>query len=142
MEPLTDFQGRFAAGEVLLISGRPHRLEYAQWRNALVVLKLEGIDSVHDAETLRGELLFVPRERVPSLPEDQYYYFQLMDMEVYTSEGEHLGHISEIIETGSNDVYVVTGGDRELLVPALDDVIREVDVEARRMLVDLPEGLR
>ena len=142
MEPLTDFQGRFAAGEVLLISSRPHRLEYAQWRNALVVLKLEGIDSVHDAETLRGESLFVPRERVPSLPEDQYYYFQLMDMEVYTSEGEHLGHISEIIETGSNDVYVVTGGDRELLVPALDDVIREVDVEARRMLVDLPEGLR
>jgi 16S rRNA processing protein RimM len=140
---MTDYSGRFAAGEVLFLSSEPHRLEYAQRRNAsLVVVKLEGIDSAAAAEALRGQPLSVPRDRVPSLPQGQYYYFQLLDIEVYTSHGEHLGHISEIMETGSNDVYVVTNGGQELLIPALDDVIQSVDVDARRMVVELPPGLR
>ena len=118
-------------------------MEYALRRNeTFVVLKLEGVDSLQDAESLRGEHIFVTRDSVPSLPQGQYYYFQLMDMEVYTSAGEHLGHISEIVETGSNDVYVVTNGNQDLLIPSLDDVIQTVDVDARRMVVELPEGLR
>ena len=143
VEPLTDFAGRFNAGEVLFLAGRSYSLEYALRRNeTFVVLKLEGVDSLQDADSLRGEHIFVTRDSVPSLPQGQYYYFQLMDMEVYTSDGEHLGHISEIVETGSNDVYVVTSGNQEILIPSLDDVIQTVDVDARRMVVELPEGLR
>ena len=143
VEPITDFPGRFAAGEVLFLAGHPYRLEYALQRNsAWVVIKLEGIDSAQDADAFRGQPLFVPRDLVPSLPQGQYYYFQLIDMEVYTPEGERLGQISEIMETGSNDVYVVTNSDQEILVPALDDVIQSVDVEAGCMVVDLPPGLR
>ena len=143
VQPLTDFAGRFIAGEVLLLAGRPYSVEHAQGRNeTFVVLKLEGVDSLQDAQNLRGESIFVTRDRVPSLPQGQYYYFQLMDMEVYTSEGEHLGHISEIVETGSNDVYVVTRGNQEILIPSLDDVIQTVDVDAHRMVVELPQGLR
>ena len=143
VEPITDFPGRFTAGEVLFLLGQPYRLEYALQRNdAWLVLKLEGIDSLQDAEPFRGQSLFTTRDRVPPPPQGSYYYFQLLDLEVYTSEGEHLGRLSEIMQTGSNDVYVVTNGDRELLVPALEDVILTVDVEAGRMVVDLPEGLR
>lgn len=143
IEPITDFPGRFAAGEVLFLAGQQYRLEYAlQRHDAWVVLKLVGIDSVADAEALRGVSIFVTRDRVPPLPQGQYYYFQLLEMEVYTSAGERLGQISEIMETGSNDVYVVTNGDQEVLIPALDDVITTVDVDARRMVVHLPDGLR
>ena len=143
IEPITDSPNRFAPGEVLFLAGRQYRLEYANRQNhASLVLKLQGIDSVEDAQALRGVSIFVTRDSVPPLPQGQYYYFQLLDMEVYTPQGESLGRISEIMETGSNDVYVVTNGTQEILIPALDDVITTVDIEARRMVVHLPEGLR
>ena len=148
VEPFSDSPNRFAAGEVLFLAGQQYRLEYAlQWNDARrkddsVVLKLEGIDSVEGAAVLRGESIFVTRDSAPPLPQGQYYYFQLLEMEVYTSEGEHLGRISEIMETGSNDVYVVTKGTQEILIPALDDVITAVDLDTRRMVIHLPDGLR
>ena len=143
VEPLTDFAGRFATGETLTVAGRPRRLEYAHRRSdVLVVLKLEGIDTAEEAEALRGASLFATSDRSPPLPPGQYYYYQLLDMEVYTSEGERLGRICEIMETGSNDVYVVKDGGQEVLIPALEGVIGEVDVAASRMVVDLPPGLR
>ena len=104
------------------------------------------LDIVKDrshAETLHGLLLTVPREYVESLPEGSYYHFQLLDLRVYDEEGEYLGKIKEILSTGSNDVYVVgVEGRRDLLVPALEDVVREVDLDEGRMVVLLPEGLR
>ena len=143
VEPITDFPGRFSPGGVLFLQDDPYRVEYAHYGNdAWLLLKLEGIDSSEDAKPFTGQPLFVCRESVPSLPQGEYYYFQLLDMQVYTPQGDYLGRISEIMQTGSNDVYVVTDGDRETLVPALEDVIRTVDVEARWMVVDLPEGLR
>ena len=143
VEPITDFAGRFSPGGVLFLQDDPYRVEYAHSGNdAWLLLKLEGIDSPEDARPFRGQPMFVPRESVPSLPQGEYYYFQLLDMQVYTPQGDYLGRISEIMQTGSNDVYVVTDGDRETLVPALDDVIRAVNVEGHRMVVDLPEGLR
>ena len=143
VEPMTDSQDRFTPGETLFLKGQPHRLQHAHRRNGpQVVLKLEGIDTVEAAQAMRGESLYVTRDTVASLPQGHYYYFQLLEMQVYTPEGEHLGQITEIMETGSNDVYVVTNGGQEVLVPALDDVIQNVDVSDRRMVVDLPEGLR
>jgi 16S rRNA processing protein RimM len=84
----------------------------------------------------------VPEGMAPPLPEGAYYHFQIVDMRVYTRGKEYLGIITQVLSTGSNDVYVVCHQGRELLVPALEGVVREVDVEGRRMVVDLPEGLR
>lgn len=108
----------------------------------MAILKLRGIDTREDAEGLAGVELEVPTEDVPPLPDGSYYHFQILDMEVWTSAGELLGIVVDILITGSNDVYVVRGGDREILVPALEDVVLEVDVEGGRLTVDLPEGLR
>ena len=84
----------------------------------------------------------VPEEMVPPLPEGIYYHYQIIDMHVYTEEKEYLGQIIDILSTGSNDVYVVSDGGPTILVPALEDVIKEVDVEQARMTVDLPLGIR
>ena len=143
VEVMSDFPGRFASGEVIFVAGVARRIQRSyRPKPHLVVLKLEGIDSIDAAALLRGTTLTVPLEAVPPLPEGRYYHFQLMGMEVYTSQGELLGCITDIFPTGSNDVYAVTLDGRQVLIPAIDDVVQEVDVEASRMTVDLPEGLR
>ena len=143
VQPLTNFSGRFAVGEILFLAGRTYHVARAKWAmERMVLLKLEEVSSVEDAQALRQESIFISRDRVPLLPPGQYYHFQLLDMEVYTSDGEYLGRISQIMETGSNDVYVVSNGVKEVLIPALDDVIRDVDVESARMTVELLPGLR
>ena len=71
-----------------------------------------------------------------------YYHFQILDMEVWTLSGELLGAVTDILSTGSNDVYVVSKGGSETLLPAIQDVVLDVDLEKGRITVDLPEGLR
>ena len=84
---------------------------------------------------LAGPLLLRP------LPPGQYYQFQLMGLEVWTSDGKRLGQVAEILPTGSNDVYVVQGEDGELLIPAIEDVVKSVGLETGRITVELIEGL-
>ena len=79
---------------------------------------------------------------VPSLPEGEYFHYQLLGLRVLTEEGEDLGRLNEILETGSNDVYVVSNDTVELLIPALTDVIRKVDLDEGVMVVRLLDGLR
>lgn len=108
----------------------------------MAILKLQGIDTREGAEELAGIELEVPVNEVPPLPEGSYYHFQILDMEVWTSAGELLGVVEDILSTGSNDVYVVRRGDGEILVPAIDGVVLDVDVKGGRLTVDLPDGLR
>jgi 16S rRNA processing protein RimM len=78
---------------------------------------------------------------LPELLPGEYYWYDLIGLQVVTSEGESLGQLSEIIATGSNDVYVVKGEGREYLIPALEDVVLEINPAAGRMMVTMPEGL-
>ena len=142
VEVLSDSLGRFSAGGILYLNGEPRRVERSSDlpKNRLA-LKLEGIESRTEAESLRDSVLVVPEEMVLPPPEGEYYHFQIIDMRVYTRQQEYLGQITRIFSTGSNDVYVVSRDGRELLVPALHDVIVEVDVDGGTMTVELPEGL-
>ena len=100
-----------------------------------------GINERSQAEALVGAELFIPKSELPQLDEDTHFWFDLIGMAVYTIEDEYLGRIVSIIETGSNDVYVVQDRKKEVLIPALESVVLDVDVKAKRMLVKLPEGL-
>ena len=138
----SDFPERFSIGSLLYLDNLPVKVEESFRQGGSLVLKLEGVDSRSDAEVHRGKPLHVPFSALSPLPEGSYYHFQIIDMQVWTTGGEYLGVVGSILSTGSNDVYVVKDGDSELLVPALEEVVLEVDVEGRRMTVDLPEGLR
>ena len=143
VEPISDSPGRFAPGGILYAKDRPHQiLRSTQLSVGQLALKLQGIDSRDDAEHLRGVTLLVPEDTALPLPEGEYYHFQILDMTVYTPEKECLGRVTEILSTGSNDVYVVSSDGKELLVPALEDVVKEVDVARKTITVELPEGLR
>jgi 16S rRNA processing protein RimM len=92
---------------------------------------------------MRGALLTVPEDEIVPLPGDTYYHFQLIDMQVFSDEGEALGAIAEILDTSANDVYVIRSeGGPDLLIPAIREVVLGVDVDAGRMTVHLPSGLR
>ena len=138
----TDNPQRFSQGSHLLAEGQTLQIEECRWHQGMALIKFRGIDTQEDAERLRGARLEVPLDEVPSLSPDSYYHFQILDMEAWTQGGEFLGVVEDILSTGSNDVYVVRQGKHEVLVPALQDVIVNVDLEKGRITVDLPEGLR
>ncbi|WP_243370753.1 ribosome maturation factor RimM [Geotalea sp. SG265] len=107
-----------------------------------IILSLKDFTNINDVMHLVGREVYVLREQLPALADDEYYWCDLVGLQVTTEDGEILGELVDIIVTGSNDVYVVQGGgNREILVPALDDVVLEVDPAAGRMTVRLPEGL-
>ncbi len=108
----------------------------------LVILKLSGLETAAEVRAYQGQEITVPTASAPSLPPGEFYHYQLLNLRVVTEEGEELGRVAEIIETGSNDVYLVRGDSGEVLLPALSRVIRAVDLEAGTMTVRLMDGLR
>ncbi|MCH8225198.1 MAG: 16S rRNA processing protein RimM [Chloroflexi bacterium] len=140
---LSDVANRFDAGGEIHISGISYRIaKSSSIRTRQVILQLHGVNTYEAAKALVGYMITVPPEAVPQLPEGEYFHFQLLGIKVLTEEGEELGRISDILETGSNDVYVVNGPTGEVLVPALADVIVKVDLDQGIMEVNLPDGLR
>ena len=125
-----------------MAQGKPLQIERCRWHQGLALIKFRGFETQEDAMHLLGVQLEVSLDEVPSLSPDSYYHFQILDMEVWTESGEFLGTVEDILSTGSNDVYVVNQGKNEVLVPAIEGVVLEVDLEKGRITVDLPEGLR
>jgi 16S rRNA processing protein RimM len=139
--PLVDRRDRLARGRSVTVAGRRRAIESSRWQKGFVYLKLSGIDSREQAAALRHRLLTVPEGELEPLPQGQYYRFQLIDLAVETASGEPLGRIAEVITTGANDVYVVRGDAGEVLVPATDEVVKEVDLKAGRMVIEAVPGL-
>ena len=123
------------------MKGHPVIVEESRPQGKLVVLKFEGVDTVEDAQALRGEFLSIPAEDLAPLPEGEYYHYQIIGLEVWTTGGQFLGHIVEVMETGSNDVYVVRSDDGEALIPATEDVVQSIDLERGRMEIEAIPGL-
>ncbi len=140
---MTDLPYRFDPGQQLFLDGQPLLIQDGSGgAGDTVILKFRGIESQAAARALAGRDLLAPADDAPDLPDGEYFHYQLIGMRVFTEEGEDLGQISEIIITGSNDVYVVTGPGGDLLLPALAQVILQVDTTRGEMQVRLMEGLR
>lgn len=147
VEALTDFpEERFAPGSELYSAklGRTVRVISAGVHKGLYLLGLEGVGDRDLAQSLLHTCLQVPKSSLPALPEGEYYHFQLIGLQVY--EGEKLlGELTEVMQTGANDVYVIAApaGQKpaEILLPALKSCILGVDLAAGKMTVKIPEGL-
>ena len=106
-----------------------------------ILLKLQGINSREEAMALSRSYLYVPGTETIALPPDEYFVYQIVGLRVETETGETLGTVRDVLETGSNDVYVVQGPRGEVLIPALKEVVRTLDLAAGRVVVRLPPGL-
>lgn len=118
-------------------------IESVRYHKNQVVLKLKNIDDIDTALKYKGCYLKIRREDAPKLPENSYYIVDLIDLDVYTDENELLGKLVDVFQTGSNDVYIVKKENgKEILLPAIKDVIKNIDIENKKMIVKLIEGLK
>lgn len=145
--PTTSDPGRYKKlKEVLLDTGKEMitlKLKGVKFFKQFVIVKFEGYDNPNDIEMYKGKPIYVTRENAVKLEKDEYFVADLYDIEVYEDNGEKLGVIVDVIETGSNDVYTVKCVDgSELLLPAIKQCILDVDIENRKMTVHVMDGLR
>ncbi|HWR28792.1 MAG TPA: ribosome maturation factor RimM [Negativicutes bacterium] len=143
LQPLTDFPHRFEETEFLLLAdGTRLVLESARLQMDTVLAKFRGMDTPEIWIPFRHKELYVTEDALMPLPEGQYYIHQLVGIEVVDENGAALGKVSDVLQTGSNDVYVVqTPESNELLLPAIDTVVKRIDMAKRLMVVTLPEYL-
>ena len=144
--PTTDDPERFLdLDEVILDTGREHKIleiEGVKFFKNQVILKFKGYDNINDIEKYLKKDLLVDRENAVELGENENFIADLIDMEVVTDEGKVLGTLTDVIETGANDVYAVkTPEGKEILLPAIRDCILDVNVDEKRMTVHVMEGL-
>jgi 16S rRNA processing protein RimM len=139
--PLTDFPHRFAQTEFLLLADRTKLyLESVRMQKNAILVKFRGLDTPEDWSPLRNKELFVTEDELMPLPAGQYYIHQIVGLEVVDEQEQILGRVTDVLQTGSNDVYVVKTTDgKELLLAAIDSVVKEIDIAAGRMRVIVPE---
>lgn len=145
--PTTDDVARFKKlRHVILDTGKEKiDLEVAgvKFFKNLVILKFKGIDDINEVEKYRKKSLYVTRENAVKLKKDEYFIADLIGLRVQTDEGEELGSISDVLQTGANDVYVISkDGSDDILLPAIKDCVKAVNIEEGTILVHLLPGLR
>jgi 16S rRNA processing protein RimM len=141
--PHTDFPERFSDLREIGLQRNGHPVQVTEIEDVRIigrriVMKLAGCETIDHAEALRGVKLVVPPSWAITLEEGEYYHDQLLGIEVVTTAGEHLGPITEIIITGANDVYET----QSALIPATHDMIKEINLDTKRMIVDARPGLK
>lgn len=141
IKPLTERPERFLEAPSINIKGLGKiKIQNARWHKQFILLKLEGVDSMDDADKLRGLEIIVEKSELGKLPEGRYYAFEIIGMDVYNPQGELLGVVSDILTTGAADVYAVKQIDgKELLLPAIKEVVLEIDINNKKMVVQPQE---
>jgi 16S rRNA processing protein RimM len=124
---------------------KKYSIKWAKPHGKSMLLSLKGVDDRNSAGTLIGAELFIERAELPDLEEGFYYWLDIIGLSVFSTDDQYLGRVESIMPTGGNDVYVVKNQDKndhnEILIPAIESVVLEIDLKKRIMRVDLPEGL-
>ena len=146
VRPLTDDITRFEDLETIYIQKHKELVEFTiqevKYNKNMVLLKLEGIDDITEAEKYKNFYIKINREDAVELEEDSYFIVDIIGCEVYTESQELLGKVIDVFPTGSNDVYTVKNSEgKEILLPAIEDVIKDVDIKNKKIIIHLLEGL-
>jgi 16S rRNA processing protein RimM len=143
--PLTNDMSRFKKLTEVYVEENnqlvKYEIEALKFLSTTIAMKLKGIDTEEAANRLRNFYIKVDRKSAVKLPKDSYFICDLIDLEVYDEKGLLLGTLKDVLQTGSNDVYVVKTSGDDILVPALKDVVKEIDIKNKKIVVELPEGL-
>ena len=123
--------------ERVFIEGKEYKIEKLRDQKGIIIAKFEGIDDINQIESLKNEEVMIALEDRPELPEGKHYVGDLLGLEVITEDGQVLGTLDNIYNTGANDIYEVG----EILLPATDEVIKQIDMENKKIIVHLLKGL-
>jgi len=147
IEPLTDDIRRFKKLKRVFLENNGQKIPYEVETvtflpGAFVVVKIKGIDSQQEAQKLVSDYLYVHRDDAVKLPEGHYFIADIVGLKVYTEQHELLGEVIDVLKTGANDVYVVRrDGKKDVLIPAIKQVVKLIDIENKKMVVRLMEGM-
>lgn len=146
VNPFTDDITRFEDLETVYILYHNElikmTIEDVKYKKNQVLLKFKGIDTIEEAEKYRECYIKIDRKDAVELPKDTYFIADLLGLEVFTSDNRFLGKIDDVFQTGSNDVYVVKDEKgKQILLPAISDVVKKVDLENKKIIIELIEGL-
>ena len=141
IELLTDFPQRFSPKATLFLGGRAVTVLRFRQHSKGAVLWLEGVVSREQAEALRDQMLEIPEGELQPLGPGEYYRFQLVGLDVLTVDGDPVGRVEEVMPYPANDVLVVRRPKGQLLLPLVEDVVREVDTAGGRLIIEPVEGL-
>lgn len=132
--PLTDDPKRFNDLEFVLIDGNERKIQGVKYQKDRVIVKVEDINSIEDAEKYKNKYMEIPRENAVELEEDSYFITDLIDCEIYDTEEKYLGKIYDVLQTKNNDVYWIREP-KELLIPVLMDIVLDIDMDNRKITI-------
>lgn len=146
VKPFTDDVTKFGKLKEIYLEKKNElklfQIEAVNYHKNVVILKLKGIETMEDAEKLRNSYLKINRDDVEPLPEGTYYIVDLIGLDVYTDENKMLGKVDYIYNAGSNDIYVVKNElGKEVLLPGTDEVLKQIDLENKKIIVHIIKGL-
>ncbi len=121
----------------LTISNKKYEIEKIRYQKNIAIIKLKGLDDISEAEKFKGTILEIDKAEAPELPENTFYVKDIIGLDVYTDEGKYLGKIDDVFNTGANDIYSIG----EILLPATEEVIKQIDIENKKMIVHILKGL-
>ena len=144
--PLTDSINRFKKLDTVFLGNNHGKtiidIEKIRIQKDMVILKVKDIENIEEAKTIVGSFLEVERKNAVKLPKDTYFIFEIIGLEVYDENNLFLGRIENVISTGSNDVYIVKGKNKkELFIPAIREVVKDISLEKKRITINIVDGL-
>ena len=133
------------AGTVFLktTSGETHEhaVQSISPHQSILLLTLKGLDSLEEAEKYRGAAVFIRKDSLIRESDEEYFWHEIIGMQVYLKSGEYIGTVKQVIPTGANDVFVVRKEESEILIPGIHEVVQEIDPEGNKMIIDAMEGM-
>src|SRR5690625_225019 len=147
VKQITHFIERFQVGETVYVENsseniKPLKIDSFRTQKNNLLLHFEGYNSIEAAEALKGMELKIKEDQLTPLDANEYYYHEIIGCEVFTTGSERIGIVESILSPGANDVFIVRSeNDREILIPYIEPVVKEVDVKAKKIIIELMEGL-
>ena len=143
--PLTDYKERFEELEWVYMGNdrkTKYELEKVRYKNNLAIIKIKGIETANEVDSLRNEYLYIPRENARELGSDEHFISDLIGLNVYLTNGDFVGRLDSVIQTGANDVYsILTEDKKEILIPAIKKFVPKVDIKGNTVVIDPIEGM-
>lgn len=146
VKPLTDDITRFEKLKTIYIQKAKEligfKIQEVKYNKQSVLLKLEGIDDITEAEKYKNFYIKISKENAVKLEKNSYFIVDIIGCQVYTDENEYLGNVVDVFQTGSNDVYTLKNSEgKEILIPAIKEVIKNVDIKNKKIVIHLMDGL-
>lgn len=141
--PLTDDKTRFEDLDYVYIQDEYDKfyIEEVWYHKNFVMLKFYDYDNINDVIKFKNKYIYIHKDNLVKLPEDTYFIFDLIDIDVYTTDGEYIGNIVEVLQSGISDTYIIKNNDKEILIPAVKEFIKDINIQDKRMVIRPIEGL-